>query len=410
MCAAISGAQVNFDALGIPVKHNLLQLVAEDGENYVKGIIRKASILYRNSRAEKLTPQHINTILESTHDKPLLGYNNSPSFLLSPFGFEQSEIYIIKDPIEKLKDTMDSKPAMNPRTYPYGFQWFLVGGVPPERITADQTAERSKEISRSESYDILRPSSVDTSSRTYSTRQYVSDVVSSRYLVEYVRIINQLRDDTSNSRLKILDHVRNTPTLQPLLPYLLQFIINELSSHYNEPVLVDIVLSLSCALLDNEYLSIYLFAHAFIRIALSILVTPDSSSLIAEEDAKIRNQGAYLLQKVIERCESGFTEMRVSMFNYLIEVLFDAKSTLAAHLGALMGIGILGNGAITKLLCHIAPYCRLIVMQKDSRQQAAYVELIGNLIHEFISNVENSPEEKDPSVLKAIEAIKKIDF
>ncbi|KAI5518175.1 transcription initiation factor TFIID family [Trichomonas vaginalis G3] len=410
MSAALTGAQVNFDALGIPVKHNLLQIVADDAESYVKNILRKASILYRNSRAEKLMPKHLNTILESTHEKPLLGYNNSPSFLLSSVGFEQSEIFIVKDPIEKLTNAMDSKPATIPRMFPYGYQWFLVGGVPPERVVADHSADRSNDISRSESFDILRPSSVDTTSRTYSTRQYVADVVSSRHLAEYVRIINQLRDDTTNSRLKILDHIRKEPTLQPLIPYLLQFIINELATHYNEPVFVDIVISVACALLDNEFLSISLFAHALIRIALSILVTPDSSSMIAEEDAKIRSESAYLLKRVIERCESGYTEMRVAVFNYLVKILFNANSTLAAHYGALAGINVLGIGAISKLLGHIVPYCLLISAQKDSRQQAAYIELIGKLIHDMIAKIEDSPDEKDPSVLKAIEKIKKIEF
>lgn len=403
MCAAISGAQANFDALGIPYKNHLLQIAADDGEQYIKEIIKKASILFRNSRSEKLSPQHINTVLESTNEPQLLGYNNSPSFLLSSVGVENSEILVVKDPIEQLKDAMNKPSPPKPRNFPFGFQWFLTEGVPAEQSRVNFSD--GKVIKKG---DVLRPSSVDTSSRSYSTRQFVGDVLHTKHQADYVRTINMLRDDTSNQRLQALKFLRTGKDLQPLLPYFLQFAIGELTLHYNDPVLVDIIVSVVQSLVENEYLCVSIFTHCFVRIIISILLSPDSPSKLAEEDCAIRSQAAKALEVLCERCEDAYPDIRVAVFNRLVETLFDPKSTLSAHFGALSGIEVLGQGAIQKLIPHLTIYCKLTTMHQTSRQQKAYVLLIKNIVFKLINKIEGNPAEMTPEITKAVANIKKI--
>ena len=408
MCASVSAAQVNFDALGIPHKPQLLQIVADDAESYVREIIAKASILYRNSHAEKLTPQHINTILDSFDQQPLLGYSNSPSFLLTSIGVDNSEILIVKEPTENLETTMRNPTPPKPREFPYGFQWFLTEGVPAEIIPPKREVGRPPH-SRSNS-DVIRPSSVDTMSRSYSTRQFVGDVLHNKHQAVYVNKINMLRDDTSNQKLEALKYLRTDQDLQPLLPYFLQFIIGGIAMHYNDPVLMDILVSVALSLAENEYLCISIFTHAFLRITTTFLITPTSSSNLAEKDCAIRAKAAKLLSALTKRCEDPYPDFRVSVFNLLVDTLFNVESTMAAQYGALVGIEVLGFGPVYRLIHHLPLFCKLISKNKDTRQQTAYVLLIKEVIYRLIHIIESTPEGMDKTTMDAITKIRKIDF
>ena len=405
MSASVSAAQVNFDALGIPHKPQLLQIVADDAESYVREIIAKASILYRNSHAEKLTPQHINTILDSCDQQQLLGYSNSPSFLLSSIGVDNSEIFIVKEPTENLETTMRNPTPPKPRDFSYGFQWFLTEGVPAEIVP--QRREVGRPHSRT---DAIRPSSVDTTSRSYSTRQFVGDVLHIKHQAVYVNKINMLRDDISNQRLEALKYLRTDQDLQPLLPYFLQFVIGGIAMHYNDPVLMDIVVSVALALAENPYLCISIFTHAFVRIATTILITPTSSSNLAETDCAIRSKAAKLLGALTKRCEDPYPGIRVSVFNFLVDTLFNKDSTMAAQYGALCGIEVLGFGPVYRLIPHLPLFCKLISKNKDTRQQTAYVLLIKEVIYRLIHVIQSNPEAMDKPIMDAISKIQKIDF
>ena len=408
MSAAISAAQVNFDALGIPHRPSLLQIVAEDAESYVRDIVSKASILFRNSHSEQLTPFHINTLLSSfDRTQPLFGYSNSPSFLLSSICYENSEIYVVKDPSEDLQKTMSAPSSIKPREFSYGFQWFLTEGVPADISQKKETQKLPNGLSNS---DIIRPSSVDPSTRSYSARQFVGDVLHNKHLSIYVKQINMLRDDTSHQRMVAIRFLRTDKDLQPLLPYFLQFIIGEISMHYNNPVLMDIIVSVARALAENEYLCISLFTHVFLRIVTTFLLSPDSSSNLAEEDCKLREEAAKLLGTLRQRCEDAYPDFRVSLFNLFTDTIFSENSTLASQFGAIAGIEKLGYGPVKRLMPHLPLYCRLIAKCKETRQQATYVALIKNVINRMIHLIQSQPEGMNQVVSASIAKIHKIDF
>ena len=131
---------------------------------------------------------------------------------------------------------------------------------------------------------------------------------------------------------------------------------------------------------------------------------------MAENDCKIRLEGAKLLETICKRCEDAYPDLRVSCFNLLTETLFNENSTLAAQFGALSGISVLGYGPIFRLIPHLPLYCRLISKCKTTRQQTAYVLLIKNVIYKMIHIIQSQPEGMNKLVTDSISKIYKIEF
>jgi len=404
------------DSMGIPLnKQPLVTILAEEVEKSLNQIIRESGLLMRNFRTSKLLPKHINMVLSSKCMIPLLGYSNCPSFLLQSVWHEQTGLTFAKDPIVDLSTVVNNSSYPFPRSAPFGFQWLLVEGVPPENCT--QTRKPTIRLIRSnyneidsscsDQSEILRPSLVDTSSKTFSSRHFVGDVLNPELQADFVKTINMLRDDTSYTSVKALYFLRNEEGIQPLLPYFLQFIFGEITLHYNDIVLMELIIGVSNSLIGNNNLCVSLYAHSFIRIAFSVLLGQDSASFSVDEDCDLREKAASLLETTCERCSDGYPQISVSSFNALIHKLFDYRTTLAAQYGALCGISSLGTGSVERVLTHMPSYCRLLAIERNigSRRQCAFIQRIKAKIHDMIRIYLLKTSKADSRIIEQIEFI-----
>ena len=172
----------------------------------------------------------------------------------------------------------------------------------------------------------------------------------------FVNAVNLLRFDTVNSFDATLEKICLEDKLQPLVPYFLQWAIGKMTLNLKDGKQMFAVLELMCAIAVNANVNCGLYAHAFLRIAFTGLLSIELSD--DGNDIKIRESAAKLLKIVCRRCESDFLSIRKVAFNHLVEGLFNPHSSMPAHYGVLAGIEALGCTQV--LVPHLTSYVNFI--------------------------------------------------
>ena len=87
------------DQLGIDIRDNIINLVAQDAEYRIQEYIKRAVILHKKTHTPKLTVQHVNMVIESFRVPPLLGYSSTLPYNTTtiPIAEDNDELLIVED-------------------------------------------------------------------------------------------------------------------------------------------------------------------------------------------------------------------------------------------------------------------------------------------------------------------------
>ena len=362
--AAVLAAQGIADSLGVSIpKTQLMAQIAQEGELYIQQLIGSAALLYANAHAAKLTVDHVNRALIAENKLPLLGYNNSPSFVIVPVSLEQSELLFPREHEVDLTEASEPPPA--PTTQTFSCRYLLTEGVPVSRQSLSTRRlivkfPPSEKATPTPAFDFNRRPPMNLAKRTYDTHQLVGDSVHWSLVCYFLRMVNLLRDDLVLSKDPALERLATDAGLEPLIPYFLQFIFAQIMGRLREVPVLGTMADVTSAMLRNPCLRSPIYAHAFLKIGFSLLIGADYGSIVQDDDTTMRDQAARLLALMCETFQDAFPSIWHAVFNRLVACLFSPNTSLAAHYGALVGIQALGPAYSSKILPHLPSYFRMI--------------------------------------------------
>lgn len=401
------------DKLGITIsKPALIQNLAQEAEDYITQYIRAASLLAISSRSYRLSAQHINRILLSERNMNKIFISPSTQRLfgyeLSPFGqylsipYEQSELYLPRENDIKCRDILKNENVPLPVNHTFDFQFLLTEGVyankkmlsvrrlivkAPKNIERTQSAPMSQYQSTQQSSEFFKRTPISITKLAFTQLPTVQDVLNNSLQLYYTHILNLIRDDNPYMRDQALTQIMTDVGLQQLLPYFLQYIIFNMTIHYHNVDLMINLVNITKCLVKNPSLCSNIYAHTFLKIIFSSLLGADYTSELHGDDTRLRELSADVLKLIVDKYQSCFRDMKICVFNSLIETLFDPNASLMSHYGALCGIEALDCDAIDYIIPHLNHYLRMmkIEMRSFNPRQRQCAQLICGKVKQLMT-------------------------
>lgn len=356
------------DELDVTLGKGAMQAMIEESENYMNKIVQELSFLCYNTHSTKLTVKHFNQVLKSRGEQPLLGY--SPNVRI-----RDNQTIDQKYSTVPLSQYMKPVKKFSYRMAPTDIKYVLVDGVRVPNIT-----KKSSSRSKSDEPEI------------------VSGVLSKTQIDFIVESIFYLRyDDNHSFEVGLKQILEEEEKINVLTPYLLHFITGKMAVQYHNIEKMVMLMRISTALAFNNNVDLLSYFHPFLRICMSGLIGTDVGSNESDDDSPVRKCASQLLNVLLTKCKTAYPAMTKAIYNSLISVLFNESTSIAAHVGAVYGIQILGLEACERVIPHLAGYLAALksiagsVSFEKSIQGMTVIEAIKELC-EFTRNKTKNEE------------------
>ena len=111
----------------------------------------------------------------------------------------------------------------------------------------------------------------------------------------------------------------------------------------------------------------------------------------------MRRSSARLLSAILRRAEEPFPTIGDVAFNALTAVLFNPKSTLSAHYGAVLGLEAVGMKAVERILPHLGFYVSCIgkELNSDDVRQASQACSVLELLTDVLRKASGTERVRD---------------
>ena len=420
MASAISHLTISAiaDSLGVKLQDaSLLSVVDHETESFLKSFLQDAETVYQATRSYKLTREHIEMVLESRNMPALCGYNSIPNYSVQPIVVESADLFIAREDLLDLEKVVSDKVDPPPLSSIHKLNWTLVEGVDfgKKSSNASSRERRRDRDSRSKSMErsVSVPNVPSFQSDSYidpfekvEAQTFADDMISPELQKFFVTAINLLRFDTVNSFDATLNKIAEEDKLQPLVPYFLEWAFGRMTLDLHDGHVIFAVVQLMRALAANRFVNCPLYAHAFLKVAFTGMLSVQLSS--DGNDFHIRESAADLLRIVCTRSCSEFVAIKDTAFNALVACLFSPSSSLPSHYGALIGIRALGHSFISRLMPHLPSYLKCLRGEMRSRDLFKHRQM--NRILNCVKEMANRYRQVDKISERVVRDVENIDY
>ncbi|EAY13936.1 hypothetical protein TVAG_028890 [Trichomonas vaginalis G3] len=378
--------QTAADELDITFSKGSMQALIEESENFINKFVQDLSFVLINSHAQKLTPNHFNKVLKSRGEQPLLGYSSNvrvKDYQTQPGEFSYQKYSTV--PLSQYITT--SRPFVN-NTIPTGIKYVLVDGIKVPTFMKKSSTKTKSDKPRSDEPEI------------------VSGVLSKKQIDYMVESIFYLRTDDNHSlEVGLKQILEDDELINVLTPYLLHFITGKMAVQYHNVEKIVMLMKMATAIASNNNVDLISYFHPFLRICMSGLIGTDVGSNETDDDSNVRRCASQLLNVLHSKCKNAYPAMTKAIYNSLISVLFNETTSIAAHIGAVYGLEVLGIESCERVIPHLAGY--LAALQSISSTVSFEKSVQGITVVEAIRELCESTRNKtkDQSILKWIDEI-----
>lgn len=322
------------NSLEVTMTEKSISLLADESETFIKNFISDLSVSLLTSRSLTLTKEHVANVMKSRDEPPLLGYNQK---------FIEDEH---QEPSETTEKQLNVVPLTNyitegqkflSRKVPFGIRYSLVDGI--KAPLNPKTYRPRSDRPRSESIDCVAAA---------LSKTQIDYIVDSLYY---------MRQDTNNSfELGLKEILEGEERINTFTPYLIHIITGKMATQLHNEEKMVMLMRISIALVSNPNIDLITFFHPFLRICMTGLVATDVGSNDTDDDSEVRKYAAELLHILHVKCKKAFPLMSAAVFDYLISIVFNSSTSIAAQTGAFYGITALGVASCEKFIPHLPGY------------------------------------------------------
>ena len=311
---SISAVIAISDSLGIQLNNqNIIELVAQDGEYYVQQLIESVYILLNKTNSEKLTVDHVNTILKNNSLKSLYGYSYDTEFKIKDIQYNENIIYSITEKRINTKDIFMNEKKNIEVNKPFNFEWLQAFGTDLN------------------SYSNIFRKELDSSNKNKSAKDTDLSCLK-QYYECFMQIFESKSQDLIESFLYSLEVDSN---IHLVVPYLLRLCIKVISTSLNCFEELTIVGNSILALLNNNSYPCSFYLHSVIKIGFTLALKKVILTN-TDEEIKIRNIGSEIILKCVVLGSDQFPSLKREILNKLTDYIFDTESTSYIIYGALI--------------------------------------------------------------------------
>ncbi|CCG82609.1 Transcription initiation factor TFIID subunit 6 [Taphrina deformans PYCC 5710] len=368
------------DSLGINnLNDEVAKTLTQDVEYRIHAIIQEANKFMRHSKRTTMRTSDISHALRILNVEPLYGFtSNSPvkyrEALLAP---GQPPLFYVDDEEVEFEKIINAPLPKVPREVTYTAHWLAIEGVQPAIPQNPPPTETKIEANTQEA---------SSTGPSVNVQPLVKHVLSKELLLYFERIGKAALDETNETlQTAAIASLRNDPGLHQLLPYFIQFIAEKVTHNLKSLSVLNIMMQMSWALLDNPNLFIEPYIHQLMPAILTCLVAKrlggvDGSTTTSHPSEPpahyaLRDLSASILGLLCERHGDAYHTLRPRVTKTLLKAYLDNKKPLTTHYGAIVGLAQLGREVVRILvLPNAGTYEKILVPELASADRARVQE------------------------------------
>lgn len=337
-------------ATGIPsLREDVAASLAADAEYRLREIVQDALNFKRHSRRRKLTAADINNALRVRNVEPLYGFSFSePAVYASKTGPDGTTVAVLEDKELEFDEILSAPLPKAPLEVTLRAHWLAIEGVQPlipenplpEGMDLAAVGKKRKGAEGGE-----KEGAEDTK------ESMVQDVVSQELQLYYENVTSAVLLQGSPHMLgAALQSLRSDPGLQALLPYLTQFVTDEVARSLKDLDVLHALLAMTAALLQNPQLHVEPRLHQLMPAVMTCMVGKKLCKSALQAHWALRDRAAQLLTLIVTRYASSYATLQQRITNTLLHALLDAAKPLTTHYGAVVGLMALGPQTSNQLV------------------------------------------------------------
>mgnify|MGYP003645857198 CR=1 FL=1 len=356
-----------------------------DVDYRLREIVQEAAKFMRHSKRTYMRAEDVNSALRVRNIEQTYGHGglHTPAFESASgsdglFFFDDAEI--------PLSDIIGGPLPPCPREPSLVAHWLAVEGVQPA-VRQNPTLQEASRVLRLEQIaagsapagglapfatgltggTAPAPSQIPSSSSGKRKRLPV-DQAHIRPLVEHVLSEElQMYFETVCACLQSNKNVKNSVKglredsgIQPLMPYLTQFVFDEVTKNLQNLEYLKVLMKAVRALLQNENLNVEPYLHQLMPPILTCLVGKRLCVHPRENHWELRDYSAELVGLICTQYGKNYASLQARVTRTLLHAFLDLRKPLTTHYGSIVGLAALGLRVVQLL---VVPNAKVYVTQ-----------------------------------------------
>ncbi|KAH9462076.1 hypothetical protein MJO29_003236 [Puccinia striiformis f. sp. tritici] len=329
-------------ALSADVEFRLTQLI-EDSVKFM-----------RHSKRTNLLVEDVDCALRAKNIEPLWGFASTDTLSFRRTTSAVGNLYFVDEEEIDLTKVLAADLPPVPQETSYTAHWLAVEGIQPA-IPQNPTPA---ELKSHPAFSGLQSSAIPSSSKQAPESQNLTtkEHLSRELRLYFDRVTAAALSNDSSSKTAALASLSGDPGLHQLVPYLIQFAAEKITSNlsHSEPILEHLrdALRILESILSNPHSYLEPYLHQILPSILTCLLSSSfpSASLTDELEREIRCTAGSLLKSQLNRYQHSYPTLRTRILKTLTKSLIDPQSTDRNQLGAIIGVKSLGIEATKTVL------------------------------------------------------------
>ena len=189
----------------------------------------------------------------------------------------------------------------------------------------------------------------------------VEEVLSLELQLYFEKVTGAVLQGSPHLLAAALQSLGSDPGLQALLPYLTQFITDEVTRSLKDLGVLNRLLSMTSALLSNPQLHVEPRLHQLMPAIMTCMVGRKLCKSSFEAHWSLRDRAADLLTFIVRRYASSYVTLQPRITSTLLYAFLDPERPLTTHYGAIVGLNALGAQTVSKMILpNVAAYASLM--------------------------------------------------
>lgn len=361
------------DALGISnLNDEVAKTLAQDVEYRIHAIVQEANKFMRHAKRTTMRTSDISHALRVLNVEPLYGFaaNNPVKYREAPLAPGQPPIYYVDDEEVEFEKIINAPLPKVPREVTYTAHWLAIEGVQPAIPQNPPPVEAKAESTQD---------TANGSGPEVAVKPLVKHVLSKELLLYFERIGKAILDESNETlRAAAIASLRNDPGLHQLLPYFVQFIAEKVTHNLKSLFVLNMMMQMSWALLDNPNLFIEPYIHQMMPPILTCIVAKrlgDTASPTPIAHYDLRDLAASILGLLCDRHGEAYHTLRPRVTKTLLKAYLDNKKPFTTHYGAIIGLTKMGREVVRILILpNASTYEKILIPELESTDETKKLE------------------------------------
>lgn len=345
------------ESVGIgSLQEDVVVQLAQDVEYRISQVLEEALKFMRHGKRTTLSTHDISQALRLLDVEPLYGYEST-----RPLRFGEASIgpgqplYYVEDEEVDFEKLINAPLPKVPREISLTAHWLAVEGVQPS-IPQNPTSADSRHQDLLPKGPGANPNMAATSGNdNVSIKPLVKHVISKELQLYFERICTAILDETNDEyRTAAFASLRTDPGLHQLVPYFIQFVADKVTHNLKSLFVLQHVMELLHALLENPSLYIAPYIAPIIPSVLTCVIGKHLGSTAANGPVAhfaLRDFSASLLSSIAKKYGQSSASLKPRIARSCLKDFLDSHKPFGSHYGAILGLqGVAGSAGIRTLI------------------------------------------------------------